>query len=581
MEGIMDFKDKVIYQIWPRSFCDSNADGIGDIPGIISKLDYLKKLGVDLIWLSPVYATHNRDYGYDIDDYYSINPEYGTMEDFDNLLEETKARNMGIIMDLVANHTSDCHDWFKEAISDPASPYRDYYFFREGRKAEDFPGNTLPVTNGLIPPNDWMSAFGGSAWQYDERSGQFYLTMFTPNQCDLNWENEKVRKGVYNIMKFWLDKGVAGFRMDVINVISKAPGLPNAGSGLKLAFPFKQITSLPMSHEYLKEMHNEVIGPYGCITIGEGMMTPLEELANYTRPESGEIDMMFQFDLALIGCGKLGKFDFRKFYYWNVPMFKKILKNWQEGTQREGGWLGNYLSNHDQPRQVSRFGDDGVYRRESAKALAVLNLTLRGTPFIYQGEEIGMTNCSLEPEDWKDFEAINDYAVLQDMMHLPAVFAKKIIMKMTRDNARTPMQWTSGRFAGFSEHEPWIKLNPNYRQINVEDDLKRRNSIIDLYKQLIRLRRLHRELSYGSFEMIDEKNASVISYIRKYEDRQLLVVVNMTKKVAKADLSDCPYKRGHCILGTHDLEAYSRTLTLRPYEARVYKVRPAGITNEK
>lgn len=568
-----NFKDKTVYQIWPRSFKDSNGDGIGDLGGIIEKLDYLKKLGIDVIWLSPIYMTGNKDYGYDIDDYYNINPEFGTMEDFDRLLAEAKARGIDIVMDLVANHTSDRHEWFVKALEGKDSPYRDYYFFRPGRPAKDFPGTKLPVTDGMIPPNDWLSAFGGSAWQYDSRTKEYYLTMFTPCQPDLNWENDAVREGIRDIMHFWLKKGIAGFRLDVINVISKAPGLPDAGSGNKLSFPFKHIVSLPKSHEYLKEIHEKVLSRYDCFTVGEGMVTPLDELLNYTNPENRELDMMFQFDLALLGCGPLGKYDFRKLYHWTIKQFKEVLDSWQTGIEAGNGWLGNYLSNHDQPRQVSRFGDDKVYRRESAKATALLNMTLRGTPFIYQGEEIGMTNCPLEREDWKDFEAINDYEVLQSMMHVPGPIAEKIIKKMTRDNARTPVQWSAVENAGFSTASPWIKLNPNYKSINVEAELKRPDSIIDFYRQLIRLRKQNALLRYGSFRMICKNHPRVIAYLREYEGRQMLIVVNMSKLPSYIDISEIEYRKGHCILSTHGIEPYSRVLSLKPFEARIYKIR--------
>lgn len=567
------FKDKVVYQIWPRSFKDSNGDGIGDLQGIISKLDYLRSLGIDVIWLSPIYATHNRDYGYDIDDYYKVNPEFGTMEDFDELMAKARQRGIDIVMDLVANHTSDEHEWFRAALSDPKSPYRDYYFFRKGRKASDYPHSKLPVTDGLIPPNDWMSAFGGSAWQLEKSTGMYYLTMFTPNQCDLNWANENVREGIWNLMRFWLDKGIAGFRMDVINTISKAEGLPDAGNGSSMAFPFEHIVSLPKSHDYIKEMNEKVLSHYDCFTVGEGMVTPLDELLRYTRPENKELDMMFQFDLALIGCGPLGKFDFRKLFYWNVKQFKEILKSWQTGTELGGGWLGNYFSNHDQPRQISRFGDDKLYRRESAKALALVNLTLRGTPFIYQGEEIGMTNCPFEESDWRDFEAINDYEMLQSMMHVPAAISKRIISKMTRDHARTPVQWSPGAYAGFSSTTPWIKINPNYKTINVENELRRPDSIIDFYKQLIRLRKLRPELVEGSFRMICLEHPTVIAYLRELDDKKLLIVFNMSKKPAAVNIGETDCKRGHCILGTHGIEPYSKVLMLKPYEARIYKVR--------
>ena len=568
-----DFKNKVVYQIWPRSFKDSNGDGIGDLGGIIEKLQYIRSLGVDAIWLSPIYPSHNHDYGYDIDDYCAINPEFGTMEDFDRLVAEAKELGMGIVMDLVVNHTSSHHKWFREAVENPDSKYRDYYIFKKGRKADAYPGYKLPVTTGTIPPNNWLSAFGGSAWQKDEKSGEYYLTMFTPDQCDLNWTNPEVREEVVKIMRFWLDRGIAGFRLDVINAIAKREGLPDSGNPKKLNFPFEHIVSLPKTHEYLKELHEKALKDYDCFTVGEGMVTPIDAVLKYTGPGTNELDMMFQFDLALIGCGPLGKFDFRKLYHWTVREYKEIFDHWETGVEQGGGWLGNYISNHDQPRPVSHFGDDKKYRRESAKALAMINMTMYGTPFMYQGEEIGMTNCHLEPEEWKDFEAINDYKILQSMMHLPAPLAKKVIQHATRDNARTPMQWTGGKNAGFTDgEEAWMKINPNYTEINVEDDLKNPDSVIDFYKQLIRLRHLNNELNYGSYRMIAKQNRQIIAFLREYEGRRLLIAVNMTGRPARIDLGELEYRKGHIILGTHGEERYSRFLTMKPFEGRIYRV---------
>ncbi len=570
---MFDFKNMVVYQIWPRSFKDSNGDGIGDLGGVIEKLPYIKQLGVDLIWLSPIYPTHNHDYGYDIDDYCDVNPEYGTLEDFDRLVSEAKALGIGIVMDLVVNHTSSHHKWFEAAINDPNSKYRDYYIFKEGRPAKSLRGGKLPVTTGTIPPNNWMSAFGGSAWQKDENSGEYYLTLFTPNQCDLNWKNPEVREEVWKIMKFWLERGISGFRLDVINVIAKAEGLPDAGNPSKLDFPFEHIVSLPKTHEYLKEMNEKVLSKYDCFTVGEGMVTPLDAVIGYTGPDANELNMMFQFDLALIGCGPLGKYDFRKLYHWTIGEYKDIFDRWQSGIMEQGGWMGNYISNHDQPRPVSRFGNDRALRRESAKALALINMTMYGTPFIYQGEEIGMTNCLLEPDEWKDFEAINDYEMLKSMMHVPGPVAKKIVQKMTRDNARTVMQWTGGKNAGFTEGDStWIKVNPNHTEINVEDDLKNSASVLDFYRQIIRLRHMNDELNYGSYRMIAKSNKKVIAYIRENEDRKLLIVVNMSDMPAKIDLGEMPYRKGHCILSTHKDAKYTRLMELEPFEGRVYRV---------
>ena len=561
-----NYKESVIYQIWPRSFCDSNGDGIGDLPGITSKLDYIKTLGADYIWLSPIYSSPNSDYGYDIDDYYSIHSDFGTMEDFDTLLRETKMRGMNIIMDLVANHTSTNHLWFQNAISSMHSSYRNFYYFKQGHVIE---------RNGKviqIPPNNWMSAFGGSAWQYDESSEEYYLTLFTPQQADLNWSNPEVREEIYDIMRFWLDKGIAGFRLDVINAIAKTEGLPDAGDPEKLQFPFEHVVSLPKSHEYIQEMHEKVLQYYDCITIGEGMLTDAKNLNLYTSPERKELTMMFQFDLHMLGCGELGKYDFRKLYRYSISDIKNVIDHWQISTQANNGWLANYISNHDQPRSVSRFGNDKKYRIPSAKAFALLNFTLCGTPFIYQGEEIGMTNLKLHKDEWKDYEAINDYKVLRKM-HLPAFFAKRVIQKMSRDNARTPMQWTPGTYAGFSTAWPWIKLNPNYEEINVASDLVRKDSLIKFYNSLIWLRKKYPALCYGTYVPLCKNNKKVIAFIREYEGIRLVVTINLSKKKGKVDLSSTNYKHGVLLLGTHLVDGFFLKYELLPYEGRVYLIK--------
>lgn len=561
-----NFKESIIYQIWPRSFFDSNGDGIGDLRGIALKLDYIKSLGVDYIWLSPIYSSPNKDYGYDIDDYYKIHPDFGTMEDFDYLLSETKRRGMNIIMDFVPNHTSDQHPWFQDAIKNKDSKYRNYYYFREGKKVE-MHGKSVNT-----PPNNWMSAFGGSAWQYDEASSNYYLTLFTPNQCDLNWENEDVRYGIYEAMRFWLNKGIAGFRLDVINAIAKTKDLPDAGDPTKMEFPFEHVVSLPKSHEYVHEMYENVFKHYDCITIGEGMVTDLSNLNLYTAPESQELNLMFQFDLHMLGCGKLGKFDFRNFYRYNITDMKEVIERWQEGTQGGQGWLGNYLSNHDQPRQVSRFGNDKKHRVASAKALALLNFTLRGTPFLYQGEEIGMTNLKLKKNEWKDYEAINAYEVLKKM-HLPAFLAKKVIQKMSRDNARTPMQWSGETYAGFSTAWPWMKLNPNYTSINVSADLISKNSLIKFYQSLSALRMKYPALCYGTYISLCKNNKKAIAFVREYDNTRLVITINLSHTVAHIDLSSTGYKHGVLLLGTHLIDGFFLRYDLQPYEGRVYLIK--------
>lgn len=473
---------------------------------------------------------------------------------------------MNLILDFVPNHTSDQHPWFQEAIKSKSNKYRNFYCFQNPKKIKK-KNTTIDVA-----PNNWMSAFGGPAWQYDAASNQYYLTLFTPNQCDLNWENKEVRQNIYKILRFWLDKGIAGFRLDVINAISKTKGMPDTKNGPKLDFPFEHVVSLPKSHDYVKEMYQEVFQHYDCITIGEGMMTDLDSLNLYTAPERKELNMMFQFDLHMLGCGKLGKYDFRKFYHYTIRDMKKVIDHWQKGTQEGNGWLGNYLSNHDQPRQVSRFGNDKKYRVESAKALALLNFTLRGTPFIYQGEEFGMTNLKLKESEWKDYEAINDYQVLQQM-HLPAFLAKKVVQKVTRDNARTPMQWNSLTYAGFSTSWPWMKLNPNYETINAATDLSSKDSLIQFYRSLSALRTKYPALCHGSYIPLIQENKKVIGFIREYQGTRLIITINLTASNASVDLSSTGYRHGILLLGTHIIDGFFLTYHMKPYEGRVYLIK--------
>lgn len=556
----MDPREKIVYQIWPRSFCDGNGDGVGDLGGVIAKLDYLHELGVDLLWLSPVYASPNRDYGYDVSDYYAINPEYGTLAEFDRLVAEAKARGIGILMDFVPNHTSDQHAWFQAALNDPNSPYRDFYYFRPGK-------------NGGAP-NNWMSFFGGSAWTQDKKTGEYYLTSFTPGQCDLNWENPAVRQEMYKAMRFWMDRGIAGFRIDVVNAIKKAPGLPDKDPHKRgLQFPAELVTKQEGVHTFIQEMHREVFSHYpDCFTVGEGCLTGIEDVARFTNPENRELMMMFHFDIAMLGCGPLGKFDFRKGYRFTIRDLKRVVNRWQLAMQEKNGWTGNYLSNHDQPRQVSRFGSEKTpeLRRASARALALLNLTLRGTPFLYQGEECGMTNCRLAKEEWKDFEAINDYAVLQSMMRLPAPLAEKIIVKMTRDNARTPVQWSGGRNAGFTDGTPWMRVNPNYREINIEEDVLRMDSVVNFYKKAIALHHAHPALTFGTYAPVDEKNKRVLAYLRRGETETLLVAINLSDKQAKVSFPRLNARE--CLLYTHSSRTFAQELPLLPFEGLVYKV---------
>ena len=549
----------VVYQIWPRSFMDSNDDGIGDIKGILSRLDHVKQLGANQIWLSPIYQSPNHDYGYDVQDYYSIQPEFGTMADMDELIRACHERGIELIMDLVANHTSDQHPWFQAALRDVNSKYRDYYFFREGKQNKE--------------PNNWISLFGGSAWtKVAGEENRYYLSLFTPNQCDLNWRNPELRTEIHKIMHFWLDKGIDGFRMDVINMISKVPDLVDKNPHKKgYQFADDLIISRPESFDYLMEMYDKVMLDKRGLFIGEGVLINPMSAKRYSGKDTKMLDLMFHFDTVLIGCGPLGKYDFRKFYRWTIKEFKAIYFKWQLASLNDAFYLGNFLSNHDNGRAVSRFGDEKKYHRESAKALNLLTLMSRGTPFIYQGEEIGMTNLKLEQEDWRDFEAINDYVVLQEMMHLPKFFAEKIVQKMTRDNARTPMQWTNEVYAGFSKSKPWIKVNPNKNDINVLDQVSDEHSILAFTKKAIELYKSDETFAFGDVRPYLIKHPELLAFER-VGSQHYLVLINLSKHnihfpVAE-NVLDC-----ECLISNYSLTPLMAKMVFRPFEARVYRVK--------
>ena len=549
----------VVYQIWPRSFMDSNDDGIGDIKGILSRLDHVKQLGANQIWLSPVYQSPNHDYGYDVQDYYSIQPEFGTMADMDELIRACHERGIELIMDLVANHTSDQHPWFQAALRDVNSKYRDYYFFREGKQNKE--------------PNNWISLFGGSAWtKVAGEENRYYLSLFTPNQCDLNWRNPELRTEIHKIMRFWLDKGIDGFRMDVINMISKVPDLVDKNPHKKgYQFADDLIISRPESFDYLMEMYDKVMLDKRGLFIGEGVLINPMSAKRYSGKDTKMLDLMFHFDTVLIGCGPLGKYDFRKFYRWTIKEFKAIYFKWQLASLKDDFYLGNFLSNHDNGRAVSRFGDEQKYHRESAKALNLLTLMSRGTPFIYQGEEIGMTNLKLEQEDWRDFEAINDYVVLQEMMHLPKFFAEKIVQKMTRDNARTPMQWTNEVYSGFSKSKPWIKVNPNKNDINVLDQVSDEHSILAFTKKAIELYKSDETFAFGDVRPYLIKHPELLAFER-VGSQHYLVLINLSKHnihfpVAE-NVLDC-----ECLISNYSLTPLMAKMVFRPFEARVYRVK--------
>ncbi len=550
------WKEGIVYQIYPRSFKDSNGDGIGDLQGIIEKLDYLKELGVNIIWLSPIYESPNDDNGYDISNYRKIMKEFGTEEDFEKLLKEMHTRGIKLIMDLVVNHTSDDHEWFVESKKSKDNPYRDYYIWRDGK--------------GENTPNNWGSFFSGSAWEYDETTEQYYLHLFSKKQPDLNWENDKVRNEVYDMMKFWLDKGIDGYRMDVINLISKVPSLPNGEKGEKdlygNGFPF--IANGPRVHEFLQEMNREVLSKYDIMTVGEAPGIAPDIAKSYVNEDRNELNMLFQFELMDIDSGASGKWDVVD---WKLTTFKNIMYKWYDGL-KEKGWNSLFLNNHDQPRLVSRFGNDGEYRVQSAKMLATFIHTWQGTPYIYQGEEIGMTNVKFNDiNDYKDIEIQNMFkekrkqGIPEDVL-LNAIYAKG------RDNARTPLQWDNSINAGFTKGVPWIKVNPNYSEINVANALKDKNSVFYYYQKLIKLRKEHDVIVYGDVDILLLEHESIFAYTRSFNDEKLLVVLNFYKAEAEFKLEkSLDYKKTQLLISNYDVKDQEFShIILRPYEARVY-----------
>ncbi|WP_370831922.1 alpha-glucosidase [Clostridium sp.] len=533
----------VVYQIYPRSFKDSNGDGIGDIKGIIEKLDYLKELGIDVIWLSPVYKSPNDDNGYDISDYYDIMDEFGTMEDMDNLLEEANKRGIKILMDLVVNHTSDEHKWFVEAKKSKDNEYRDYYIWRK------------PV-NGK-EPNELISTFSGSAWELDEASGEYYLHLFSKKQPDLNWENEKVRKEVWEMMNFWIDKGIGGFRMDVIDLVGKVPDEMIKENGPKL-------------HEYLQEMNRNSFGKHDLLTVGETWGATPEIAKLYSNPARNELSMVFQFEhISLDKIPRKNKWDLKEL---DLRDLKRVFSKWQ--TELDGeGWNSLFWNNHDLPRIVSRWGNDKEYRVKSAKMLGTLLHGLKGTPYIYQGEEIGMTNIKFDTiEEYNDIEIRNMYKerIARGFTHeeiMESIYAKG------RDNARTPVQWDNTENAGFTTGKPWLKVNENYRDVNVENALKDKDSIFYHYKKLIDIRRNNESIIYGDYELLDPEDKNIYAYRRRFNGDNILVVCNFYEKPVEFNFKgDCNRTPEILISNYKDSSIEITNLKLRPYEAIMYRI---------
>lgn len=480
------WRKSVVYQVYPKSFNDTTGKGTGDIRGLTQKLDYLKKLGVDIVWLQPVYVSPQRDNGYDVADYCQINPDYGTMQDFEELSEGIRARGMYLMIDIVVNHSSTEHAWFQEARLSKDSEYRDYYIWRD------------PAPDGG-PPNNWVSKFGGPAWQYDETTGQYFLTLFDKTQADLNWENPKVRQEVVNLLEFWAEKGVSGFRLDVINLISKDQQFSNDDGSTVPGDGRKYYTDGPHVHEYIHELHEKVFAKQNSVTVGEMSSTSLEHCIRYSNPERKELSMTFNFHHLKVDYPNGQKWELMPY---DFEMLKKLFSDWQTGMQQGGGWSALFFNNHDQPRAISRFLDDGQYHGESAKLLATTLHGLQGTPYIFQGEEIGMANPQwADIEEFRDVESLNMYRILQEQGK-SAEEALNIIRERSRDNSRTPMQWDGTRNAGFTTGTPWIKVDERYPQINVQAQLEDPNSIYHHYRKLIHLRKTVQVITDGNYQRL-------------------------------------------------------------------------------
>ena len=542
----MNLGNKVVYQIYPKSFQDTNGDGIGDLKGIIRRLDYLKELGVDYLWITPFFLSPQNDNGYDIADYRSIDPMYGTMEDFDQLVREAADRNIYLMMDMVFNHCSTKHEWFQKALAgDPY--YRDFFIFKKGK-------------NGL-PPTNWESNFGGDAWNYLPGTDEYYLHLFHVSQADLNWENPNVRRACYDIVNFWIDKGVKGFRFDVINLISKPETYEDdlTGNGKKY------YTDGPKIHEYLQELNRETFGRFDdMITVGEMSSTTLENSIRYSNPDSYELSMIFSFHHLRIDYPSGNKWEIQPFRFHDL---KKNLFTWQREMEKGGGWNALFWYNHDQPRIVSRVGDEGKYRLESAKMLATALHGLKGTPYIYQGEEIGMTNAHFtDISQYRDIESLNYYNLMR-RKGKPEEEIYESLRRKSRDNSRTPMQWDDTENAGFSEAEPWISVIPNYKEINTLDR-EDENSIFSYYRKLIRLRKTVPVLADGSFEALLEEDDRILAYKRRTKEQELYVFCNFFPEEALVDF--CLPEGCRCLLSNYNEEIQPGALKLRPYEAVMF-----------
>ena len=544
------WKEGVVYQIYPRSFKDSSGNGIGDIYGIIEKLDYIKSLGVNMIWICPIYSSPNDDNGYDISDYRKISEEFGGNKAFDILLNEMHKRDLKLIMDLVANHSSDEHRWFEESKKGEDNPYHDYYFWKRGNAHE--------------PPNNWLSVFSGSAWEWDSNLNKYYLHSFTKKQPDLNWENPKVRDEIYDVLNFWFSKGVDGFRMDVISFISKRLDFPDAKEGASLTEMMENIyANGPRIHEFLKEMNKKVLSKYDIVTVGEGPGVNLKTGLKYVDKNEKELDMVFHFDHLQIDFGPEGKFDPQPI---DFIKFKKVFSDW-DSLLKNKGWNSIFLGNHDFSRIVSRFGNDKKYRNESAKLLATLLMTLRGTPYVYQGDEIGMTNVKYPSIDYyDDIETRNAWEEAEEQNKDMDIFLKGV-HRQSRDNARTPMQWDDSKFAGFSSTKPWLDVNANYNKINVELQQDNSDSILNYYREIIRIRKNYSTLIYGDFLDLEPSNEKLYIYKRWDKQKTFIMVLNFSDDKTQWDIHNFDSMR--LVISNYKKSVYTKSFD--PWEARVYK----------
>ena len=550
------WKEAVGYQIYPRSFKDSNNDGIGDIRGIISKLDYLKELGIDVIWTCPMYKSPNDDNGYDISDYQDIMDDFGNMEDFDLMLDEVHKRGMKLIIDLVINHTSDEHPWFIESKLSKDSKKRDWYIWRDGKDGAE--------------PNNWESIFKGSAWQYDENTEQYFLHLFSKRQPDLNWDNEEVRQEIYKMINWWLDKGIDGFRVDAISHIKKEPGLIDMDNphNLNYVSSFDKHMNVDGIHEYLEELNKNTFSKYDIMTVGEANGVDASESEMWVGEENGKFNMIFQFEHLNL-WGEVGENKF------NVKEYKKVLTKWQNALEGKG-WNALFVENHDIPRVVSSWGNDNEYLEESAKAFALMYFMQKGTPFIYQGQEIGMTNVRFDSiEKYNDVKSINIY---EEKINegVSVNEALKAVASISRDNARTPMQWDSTNYAGFSENTPWIDVNENYKSINVESQLANENSVLNFYKKLIKIRKENLSLIYGRYDMILEEDEKIYAYTRTLDNDKYVVIVNLSDEEALYKYDDLDLIYENLMLANYKVREHGilKEVVLKPYEAILYLLLP-------